>query len=42
MSVAIRIVAFAEEALVLFRTEIRIVIVVRGGEFSFAREINHV
>ena len=42
MSVPVRVVAFAEKALVFFRAEIRIVIVVRGGEFSFAREINHV
>ena len=42
VAVAVRIIAFAENAAVLVRRELRIVIVVRCGEFSFAREIDHV
>ena len=39
--VTIRVVALAENALVLLRREIRIVVIVRSGEFSFTREIDH-
>jgi hypothetical protein len=41
MSMAVGVVAFAEEAAVLFRREVGIVVVVRGGKFGFAREIDH-
>src|ERR1700722_3533043 len=41
VSVSMRVIAFAEDAAVLFRREIRIVIEVRGGELDFAREQNH-
>ena len=37
VTVAVGVVAFAEDALVLLRSEFRIVVVVRGGEFGFAR-----
>ena len=33
------LIAFAENAPVLLRGEVEIVVVVRGGEFSFAGEI---
>jgi hypothetical protein len=36
---AVWIIAFAEDAPVLLRSEIRVVVVVRRGEFSFAGEI---
>ena len=42
VSVAVGVVAFAEEAQVLVGREGGIVIVVRGGKFGFAREINHI
>src|ERR1022692_1857723 len=41
VAVAIRVIALAEDAAVFFRSERRIVVVVRCGEFSFAREIDH-
>src|ERR1022692_3187995 len=41
VAVAVGVVAFAEDAAVLVRREVRIVVVVRGGEFGFAREIDH-
>ena len=36
VSVAVRIIAFAENAEVFFRSEVGIVVIVRGGEFGFA------
>jgi len=36
VAVAVGVVAFAEEATVLFRREVGIVVIVRGGEFGFA------
>jgi hypothetical protein len=36
MSVAVRVVALSEDALILFRSEVWIVVIVRGGEFGFA------
>jgi hypothetical protein len=39
--VSVGVVAFAEKAEVLFRSEIGIVIVVRGGEFGFSGQVNH-
>src|SRR5437879_3502902 len=41
MAVPIRIVALAKDAAVLFRRQCRIVVIMRCGEFSFAREIDH-
>ena len=41
MAVAVGVIAFAEDAAVFFRSELRVVIDVRCREFSFAREINH-
>ena len=41
VAVAVGVVAFAEDAAVFFRSEIRVVVVVRCGEFGFAREIDH-
>ena len=41
VAVSVGIVALAKKTLVLFRSEIRIVIVVRGGKFGFAGQINH-
>ncbi len=41
VAVAVRVIAFAEDATVFLRSEIRVVIEVRCGEFSFAREIDH-
>ena len=37
VSVAVGVVAFAEEAAVLFRREVGIMVIVRGGKFGFAR-----
>jgi len=37
--VAVGVIAFAEDTLVLLRSEVRIVIIVRGSEFRFAGEI---
>src|SRR5262249_3354395 len=39
--VAIGISALPEEPLVLFLRQLRIVVIVRGGKFGFACEINH-
>jgi hypothetical protein len=36
---AVGVVAFAEDALVLLRGEVRIVVEMRGGKLSFACEI---
>src|SRR5580658_6567729 len=41
VAVSVRIIALAEDALLLFRSEIRIVIVVRSGEFGFASQVDH-
>src|SRR5208282_1277053 len=41
VAMAVGVVAFAEDTAILFRSELRVVVVVRGGEFSFAREIDH-
>src|SRR5712692_29238 len=41
MAVTIGIVALAKDAAILFRRQRRIVVIVRCGEFSFAREIDH-
>jgi hypothetical protein len=41
VAVAIRITGLAKDAAIFFRREIRIVIVMRGGELSFAGEIDH-
>ena len=41
VSVAIGVTALAKKAEVLFRGEVRIMVVVRGSEFGFAGEINH-
>jgi hypothetical protein len=41
VSVAIGVTALAKKAEVLFRREVRIMVVVRGSEFGFACEINH-
>ena len=41
VAVAVGVVAFAEDAAVFFRSEAGIVVVVRGGEFGFAGEIDH-
>ena len=41
VAVAVRVVALAENPLVLFRSEVRIVVVVRCCEFGFASEIDH-
>jgi hypothetical protein len=39
MTVSVGVVALSEQALVLLRREIRVVIIVRSGEFSFAGEV---
>ncbi len=39
--VAVRIIAFPEDAAIFFRREIWIVVKVRGGELDFAREQDH-
>src|SRR5580704_19496802 len=39
--VAVGIIAFPENTLVLLGSELRAVIVVRSSKFSFTREINH-
>ncbi len=39
MPVPVGVIALAENVPVLLRGELRIVVVVRGGEFSFAGEI---
>ena len=36
MAVAVGVIALAENAAVLFRSEVGIVVVVRGGKFGFA------
>ena len=41
VAVAVRVIAFAEDAAVLLRSKVRVVVEVGGGEFSFAREIDH-
>src|SRR6202522_4330270 len=41
VAVAVGVVAFAEGAEILLRSELRVVVVVRCGEFGFAREIDH-
>src|SRR6266849_960912 len=41
MAVAVGIIAFAENAAILFRSEVRVVVIVRSGEFDFASEIYH-
>ena len=41
MPVAMRIIALAEDAAVLFRRKIRIVIEMRRRKFDFARDANH-
>src|SRR5215469_12667457 len=41
MAMSIRIIALAEQVLVLFRGEDRIVVIVRGGKFGFAGQVNH-
>ncbi len=41
VTVPIEVVALAEDTAILFRREIRIVIIVRCGELRFAREIDH-
>ena len=41
VAVAVRVIALAEQAKVFFRSEIRVVVVMRGGEFGFTRQINH-
>jgi hypothetical protein len=37
VTVAVGVIAFAEDAPVFFRRECRVVIIVRRGEFGFAR-----
>ena len=39
MSVPVGVIALAEDAPVLLRGEVGVVVIVRGGEFSFAGEI---
>src|SRR5581483_3915399 len=39
VAVAVRVIALAEQALVLLWRELRIVVVVRCGEFSFAGQV---
>ena len=41
VAVAMRVIAFSEQAEVLFSGERRVVVVVRGGKLGFAGEINH-
>ncbi len=41
VAVSMRIIAFAENALVLGGGKFRVVIKVRGGKFDFARQANH-
>ena len=41
VSVSIEVGALAEDALVLLRSPLRVVIVVRGGELGFTGEIDH-
>ena len=41
VAVTVGVVALAEEAPVLFRTEFGVVVVVRSGELGFAGQVNH-
>lgn len=41
VSVSVGVVAFPEQAPVLLRRKLRIVVVVRSGEFSFAGQVEH-
>src|SRR5260370_9373785 len=42
VAVAVRVIAFAENALVFFRRELRIVVKVRGGKLRLSCQIDHV
>src|SRR5579864_2490697 len=42
VAVAVRVIAFAEEAPVLLRGKLRVVIVVRSGKLGFSCQIHHV
>jgi hypothetical protein len=41
VTVTVRVIAFAEQTEILFRRELRVVVVVRSGKLGFARKKDH-
>src|SRR6476619_4623563 len=41
MAVAVGVIAFAKNTAILFRREVRVVVIVRSGELRFTSEIDH-